>query len=211
MAKTVLISTLAIGLLMIPFLIHAEVYKWVEVYKWIDDKGTIHFTDDYSIIPEKNRQQVERKSLPEGSKPMTEGEKTESNTIGITLSNPVMQDIPLLVSGMISTVGSETIVVTGEGKDMVFVVSEDTSIKTDYGNKVSFGELKNGQRVTVEYIKKGDDNRARTVTVSILEAGATNAVVGNKAGVGQLQNPGEIQKSVWQSQKRFKLQATPKK
>jgi hypothetical protein len=106
---------------------------------------------------------------------------------------------------MISTIGSETIVVTGEGNDMVFLVSKDTSIKTDYGKKVSFGELKNGQRVTVEYIKKGGDNRASGLTVSILQAGATNAVEGNQAGVGQLQNPGKTQKSVWQSQKRFKL------
>jgi tetratricopeptide (TPR) repeat protein len=52
MAKTVLISALAIGLLMIPLLIHAEVYQWT------DDKGTIHFTDDYSNIPLSYRQQL---------------------------------------------------------------------------------------------------------------------------------------------------------
>jgi len=52
MAKTVLISAWAIGLLMIPFLIHAEVYKW------IDDKGTIHFTDDYSNIPSSYQEQL---------------------------------------------------------------------------------------------------------------------------------------------------------
>jgi hypothetical protein len=45
MQKTVLIASLTIGLLTIPFLVHAEVYKW------IDDKGTIFFTDDYSNIP----------------------------------------------------------------------------------------------------------------------------------------------------------------
>jgi hypothetical protein len=106
---------------------------------------------------------------------------------------------------MISTVSAGTIVVTGEGKNMVFLISEDTSIKTDYGQKVSFSELKNGRPVTVEYIKKGDDNHARSVTVSILQAGTTNAVEGNQAGPGQLQNPGEIQKRVWESQKGHKL------
>jgi hypothetical protein len=45
LAKIVLVSVLIMGFLMIPFLIHAEVYKW------IDDKGIIHFTDDYSKIP----------------------------------------------------------------------------------------------------------------------------------------------------------------
>jgi hypothetical protein len=198
MQKTVLIPALAIGLLMIPFLVHAEVYKWV------DEKGTVHFTDDNSRIPEKYGQQVERRYLPEDSKPMTEEKKTESKTAGIPLSSPVMQDTPLLFSGMISTVGAGTIVVTGEGKDMVFLVSEDTSIKTDYGQKISFSELKNGRPVTIEYIKEGGDNHARSVTVSILLAGTTNAVEGNQDGVGKRQNAGETQKGVWQSQKRFK-------
>jgi hypothetical protein len=203
MQKTVLIAALTIGLLMIPFLVYAEVYKWV------DEKGTVHFTDDNSTIPEKYGQQVERRSLPEDSKPMTEEKKTESKTAGSPLSSSVMQDIPLLFSGMISTVSAGTIVVKGDGKDMVFLISEDTSIKTDYGQKVSFSELKNGRPVTIEYIKKGDDNHARSVTVSILQAGTTNAVEDDKAGIpnpgpGQMQNPGENQKRVWESQKRFK-------
>ena len=52
MGKKVLIAALTIGFLMIPFLIHAEVYKW------IDDKGTIHFTDDYSNIPSSYRERL---------------------------------------------------------------------------------------------------------------------------------------------------------
>ena len=51
MPKTVLLIVLTIVFLMIPFLIQAEVYKW------IDDKGTIHFTDDYSNIPPSYREQ----------------------------------------------------------------------------------------------------------------------------------------------------------
>ena len=199
MQKTVLIAALTIGLLMIPFLVYAEVYKWV------DEKGTVHFTDDNSTIPEKYGQQVERRSLPEDSKPMTEEKKTESKTAGSPLSSSVMQDIPLLFSGMISTVSGGTIVVTGEGKDMVFLISEDTSIKTDYGKDVSFSELKNGSPVTIEYIKKGDDNHARSVTVSILQAGTTNANVDNQGGPGKMQNPGDIQKGIWGDQKAHKL------
>jgi len=37
---------------MIPFLVHAEVYKW------IDDKGTVHFTDDYGNIPSSYRERL---------------------------------------------------------------------------------------------------------------------------------------------------------
>ena len=199
MQKTVLIAVLTIGLLMIPFLVYAEVYKWV------DEKGTVNFTDDYSTIPEKYGQQVERRSLLEDSKPMTEREKTGSKAAGSPLSSSVMQDIPLLFSGMISTVSGGTIVVTGEGKDMVFLISEDTSIRTDYGKNVSFNELKSGRPVTVEYIKKGDENQARSITVSILQAGTTNAVEGNQAGPGKMQNPGDIQKGIWGDQKAHKL------
>jgi hypothetical protein len=65
-ASKVLIAALIIGLLMIPHLVHAEVYKWM------DEKGTVHFTDDNSRIPEKYGQQVEKRSLSEDSNPMTE-------------------------------------------------------------------------------------------------------------------------------------------
>jgi hypothetical protein len=204
MKKTVLIAALTMSLLMIPFLVHAEVYKWV------DEKGTVHFTDDNSRIPEKYGQQVEKRSFSEDPKPITEEKKTESKTAGIPFSSSGMGETPLLFSGLISTVGSGTIVVKGEGKDMVFLISEDTGIKTDYGQNVSFSELKNGRPVTIEYIKKGDDNHARSVTVSILQAGTTNAVEKDKdgkdiTGPGKFQNPSETQKGVWQNQKGHKL------
>jgi len=52
MGKKVFIAAFTIGFLMIPFLIHAEVYKW------IDAKGTIHFTDDYGNIPSSYRERL---------------------------------------------------------------------------------------------------------------------------------------------------------
>jgi clan AA aspartic protease (TIGR02281 family) len=43
-----------------------------EMYKWVDEKGTVHFTDDLSSIPEKYRQDAEtRKPSKEGSVPKT--------------------------------------------------------------------------------------------------------------------------------------------
>jgi hypothetical protein len=36
-----------------------------EVFKWVDDKGTVHYTEDPSMIPEKYRNHLERRSLPE--------------------------------------------------------------------------------------------------------------------------------------------------
>ncbi len=41
-----------------------------EMYKWVDDKGTVHFTDDPSVVPEKYREDVEtRKPSKEISTP----------------------------------------------------------------------------------------------------------------------------------------------
>jgi hypothetical protein len=40
-----------------------------DVYKWVDEKGTIHFSEDASSVPEKYRDQLEKKSMPEESKP----------------------------------------------------------------------------------------------------------------------------------------------
>jgi len=47
-----------------------------EVYKWVDEKGTVHFVDDESGVPEKYRDQVEKKSLPEESQTSKEKVKT---------------------------------------------------------------------------------------------------------------------------------------
>ena len=35
-----------------------------EVYKWVDEKGTVHFSEDESDVPEKYRKQVEKRSVP---------------------------------------------------------------------------------------------------------------------------------------------------
>jgi prefoldin subunit 5 len=71
MRKTAFIAVLTIGFSVIPFLIQAEVYKW------IDDKGTIHFTDDYSNIPSSYREQlkVEIREDIQGEKTSSEPQK----------------------------------------------------------------------------------------------------------------------------------------
>jgi hypothetical protein len=43
-----------------------------EIYKWVDEKGTVHFSEDESNVPEEYRDQVEKKSVPEESKPPKE-------------------------------------------------------------------------------------------------------------------------------------------
>jgi uncharacterized protein (DUF4415 family) len=46
-----------------------------EVFKWVDDKGTIHFTEDESAVPERYQQQTEKRPLPED--PGSPGEKVK--------------------------------------------------------------------------------------------------------------------------------------
>jgi ketol-acid reductoisomerase len=43
-----------------------------EVYKWVDEKGTIHFSEDESSVPEEYRDQLEKKSVEEEPKPPKE-------------------------------------------------------------------------------------------------------------------------------------------
>jgi clan AA aspartic protease (TIGR02281 family) len=38
-----------------------------EMYKWVDEKGTVHFTDDISSIPEKYLENVEERKTPKGT------------------------------------------------------------------------------------------------------------------------------------------------
>jgi hypothetical protein len=206
MRRTVLIAVLAIGFLVIPFLIHAQVYKW------IDDKGTIHFTDDYSNIPEKYLPVAEAQGFQKESSLPTAKEKSAPVPVPKS-SGSLEQEIPRLFIGLISGVDSSgmSIAVAGEGKEMVFTVSEDTIIKTDYGKNVSFSELKDGRPVTIEYIEKDGELQARSVIVNILQAGVTNAVEANQTpGPGQLQNPSDTQKSVWDDQKVHQLPKLPK-
>src|SRR4030042_3574483 len=40
-----------------------------EVYRWVDEKGTVHFADDISQIPEKYLDQFQKKKFPQEPSP----------------------------------------------------------------------------------------------------------------------------------------------
>jgi len=42
-----------------------------ETYQWVDEKGTVHYTDDPGQIPEKYQDQVKKKKAPEEPSPST--------------------------------------------------------------------------------------------------------------------------------------------
>jgi hypothetical protein len=39
-----------------------------DIYRWVDEKGTVHFAEDESEVPEEYRNQLEKKSMKEDSK-----------------------------------------------------------------------------------------------------------------------------------------------
>lgn len=51
-----------------------------DVYKWVDEKGTVHFAEDESSVPEKYREQADRKSIPEEAE--APKEKAKANQDG---------------------------------------------------------------------------------------------------------------------------------
>jgi hypothetical protein len=192
MRKRVFIGAFIIALLVIPLLIHAEVYKWV------DEKGTVHFTEDNSTIPEKYAPQVERMYLPEGPKPATEEKTTQGKTAAIPLPSTAAQETLLLFSGLISRAEGSSIAVTSGGNEMVFIVLGDTSIKTEQGQEVSFSELQSGRSVTIEYIKKGDENQARSIKMVSVQAGSPNLDPSQKGDWQGKQSGKDIQDGDWQ-------------
>jgi clan AA aspartic protease (TIGR02281 family) len=50
-----------------------------EMYKWVDEKGTVHFTDDLSSIPERYREDVEERKTPKGTPNQEVKEKPASS------------------------------------------------------------------------------------------------------------------------------------
>ena len=40
-----------------------------EIYRWVDEKGTIHYADDLTLVPEKYRDHVQKKKLQTESSP----------------------------------------------------------------------------------------------------------------------------------------------
>src|SRR4030042_6951658 len=94
MRKMVFMVGLTIGFLMIPFSIHAEVYKW------IDDKGTIHFTVDYSNIPSPYRERLKvevRKDIREegplpGTQEIIAGVKEEQSRTDVYREEEVWRE-----------------------------------------------------------------------------------------------------------------------
>jgi clan AA aspartic protease (TIGR02281 family) len=94
--------------LIIPLVVMLAVWvppSYGEMYKWVDEKGTVHFTDDLSSIPEEHRPDAEiRKPTKETSSPeMEDGSVSSLPSEGPTPSEPEEAEVDLLRRGEVWT------------------------------------------------------------------------------------------------------------
>lgn len=62
MKKIILLAIIGLTLFSIAF--------GQEVYRWVDEKGTVHFTDDLGQVPEKYREKIQKEKSPKESTPL---------------------------------------------------------------------------------------------------------------------------------------------
>ena len=59
-----------------------------EMYKWVDEKGTLHFADDLSKVPEKYRSDAEMRKAPKEMKEVSVPEVREKPTTAPGITSP---------------------------------------------------------------------------------------------------------------------------
>jgi len=77
MKRAKLFTIIALGILLAFWAIQSA---RAEIYKWVDEKGTVHFTEDPSTIPEKYRNQIKSGKTEEDY--MSTEEKAKAKHLG---------------------------------------------------------------------------------------------------------------------------------
>jgi clan AA aspartic protease (TIGR02281 family) len=72
-----------------------------EMYKWVDEKGTVHFTDDLSAIPEKNREGAETRKPPKET-PTPKPQEKPQPSFAEKIPEPEGITVDLVRSGEVS-------------------------------------------------------------------------------------------------------------
>ena len=65
-----------------------------EMYRWVDEKGTVHFADDLSNVPEKYRSDAEARKTPTEGAPKEKIER-EAPPVKTSVSPPEGIEVPL--------------------------------------------------------------------------------------------------------------------
>jgi len=93
-----------------------------EMYKWVDEKGTVHFTDDLSTIPEKYHEEAETRK-PSKETPTPKPQEKFKPSLPEKISEPEGVTVDLVRSGEVSF----TEVVLNERIKQYFIVDTGAS------------------------------------------------------------------------------------
>lgn len=116
-----------------------------EMYKWVDEKGTVHFTDDPSVIPEKYRRDTEtrkdttepppkpkeKQSIPPPPQPATPVPESQGFEIALSRRNQINYVEGLLnrrvkCNFVVDTGASFTLIGRGTARDLGITIDEYT-------------------------------------------------------------------------------------
>jgi len=92
--------------LLVILLVIAGSPAYAEMYKWVDEKGTIHFTDDFSKIPEKYRPDAQSQKTPKELPREFSAPKKETEPAPVPApqrpSEPAGFEIPIKIKGEVA-------------------------------------------------------------------------------------------------------------
>ena len=95
-------SRMRTAILFFILLVLFAIPSYGEMYKWADEKGTVHFTDDPSSIPEKYRTDAESRKTPKDAPVLKREGGPASASTARKPSEPGGFDVPLMRSGEVS-------------------------------------------------------------------------------------------------------------
>jgi len=117
-------------------------FSYGEMYKWVDEKGTVHFTDDISNIQEKYRQDIETRKPPqetsapqpqETPQPSLPQKITESEGITVDLMRKhelllvdVVLNVKIRQEFIVDTGASFTLISRPTAKELGITIDETT-------------------------------------------------------------------------------------
>ena len=79
-------------LIFIGLILYGAVSWGQEIYQWTDEKGILHFTDDMSLVPERYRNQVQKKKVPKEPSPLPRPPDTTEEKEEISSPVPEQKD-----------------------------------------------------------------------------------------------------------------------
>ncbi len=88
--------------LLIILLVVAAFPAHAEMYKWVDEKGSVHFTDDLSKIPERYRFDAESRKTPKEVSPPKKEKEPASTPALPKPSDSVGFEVPIKIKGEVA-------------------------------------------------------------------------------------------------------------